>query len=140
MKTTTYRATATRDGRWWSVELHDLPAPMFGFTQGRDLEDAEAMARDAIATLLGVSIESVAVDLRVPTADAAMKRVNDAREAKARAARDEQAALAAAARDLTAEGVTQRDAARMLGLSHQRVSQILNAAPTRTRKPRKAAA
>ena len=47
----TYRATATRSGRWWSVELHDLPPKHFGFTQGRDLVEAEYMARDAIALI-----------------------------------------------------------------------------------------
>ncbi|RZU48731.1 hypothetical protein EV385_0452 [Krasilnikovia cinnamomea] len=60
-----YRATATRDGHWWAVEIHGLPPNMIAHTQGRDLADAAAMARDAVATLFDVDIDDVTIDLAV---------------------------------------------------------------------------
>ena len=122
---TTYRATATRDGRWWAVELHDLPPKHFGFTQGRDLQDAERMARDAVATLLNVPESEVLIDLHVNEADEVVAEVERARARRAEAAREEQATLVRAARRLVEQGMTQRDAARLLGLSFQRVHQLL---------------
>lgn len=122
---TSYRATATRDGRWWSVELHDLPDKHFGFTQGRDLEDAERMARDAVAALLDVAESEVEIDLHVNEADEVVAEVERARTRRAEAAREEQATLVRAARRLVDQGLTQRDTARLLGLSFQRVHQLL---------------
>jgi predicted RNase H-like HicB family nuclease len=128
---TTYRATATRSGKWWSVEVHDLPPHYFGFTQGRDLADAHHMARDAIATLLDVPISDIEVDLRVNEADELIAEVERARARRREAAREEQATLVRAARQLVKQGMTQRDAARLLGLSFQRVHQLLKT-PTPT--------
>jgi predicted RNase H-like HicB family nuclease len=128
---TTYRATATRDGRWWSVELHDLPPKHFGATQGRDLEDAKYMAQDAIALLLDVPKSEVEIDLHVNEADELIAEVERARARRAEAAHEEQATLVRAARRLVDQGMTQRDAARLLGLSFQRVHQLLKA-PTQT--------
>jgi predicted RNase H-like HicB family nuclease len=122
---TTYRATATRDGRWWAVELHDLPPNHFGFTQGRDLEDAQRMARDAVATLLNTPIAEIEIDLHVNEADEVVAEVERARARRKEAAREEQAVLVRAARKLVDQGLTQRDAARLLGLSFQRVHQLL---------------
>lgn len=122
---TTYRATATRDGRWWSVELHDLPPHYIGFTQGRDLEDARFMAQDAIALLLDVPKSEVDIDLHVAETDQLIAEVEQARVRRKEAAREEQATLIRAARALVERGLTQRDAARVLGLSFQRVHQLL---------------
>lgn len=121
----TYRATATRSGRWWSVELHDLPPKHFGFTQGRDLVEAEYMARDAIALMLEMPKAEVLVDLRVDGADELLTEVERARVERKDAALREQATLVRAARALVDRGMTQRDAARLLGLSFQRVHQLL---------------
>lgn len=54
----TYHATATWDGKGYAVRIHDLPPNMAGATQGRNLDDAEFMARDAIAALLDVPEDS----------------------------------------------------------------------------------
>lgn len=53
-----YHATATKDGDWYAVEIHNLPPGMVGVTQGRDLNDAESMARECIALLLDVDEDS----------------------------------------------------------------------------------
>jgi len=39
--TTTYTATATREGRWWLVRVPEID----GVTQARSLAEAEVMAR-----------------------------------------------------------------------------------------------
>jgi predicted RNase H-like HicB family nuclease len=122
---TTYRATATRSGKWWAVELHDLPPHYFGATQGRDLEDAEFMAQDAVALMLEVPKSEVAIDLHVDEADELIAEVERARARRKEAAQEEQATLVRAARALVGRGLTQRDAGRLLGLSFQRVHQLL---------------
>jgi len=124
-KTKTYDATATRSGRWWAVEVHEMPKGHLALTQGRTLKEAEAMAREAIALLLAVPEAAIVVRLRVAGAEEALASVERARRDRETAAREEQATLARAAADLAARGISQRDAARLLGLSHQRVSQLL---------------
>lgn len=47
-----------RDGDWFPVEIRELPGV---FTQGRDLAEAESMAREAIALMLDVPISEVAI-------------------------------------------------------------------------------
>ena len=39
----TYRAVATREGRWWAVDVEGV-----GHTQGRDLGEARRMAADLV--------------------------------------------------------------------------------------------
>ncbi len=65
-KTKTYDATATRSGRWWAVEVHEMPKGHLALTQGRTLKEAEAMAREAIALLLAVPEASPALRLILP--------------------------------------------------------------------------
>ena len=89
------------------------------------------MAQDAIATLLDVPKSEIEIDLHVNEADEVVAEVERARARRADAAREEQATLIRAARRLVEQGMTQRDAARLLGLSFQRVHQLLkNPAPT----------
>jgi predicted XRE-type DNA-binding protein len=51
--------------------------------------------------------------------------VASARQAREEASVSEQATLARAARALVSQGMSQRDAAMLLHISHQRVSQLL---------------
>jgi predicted RNase H-like HicB family nuclease len=125
MSPTVYRATATRDGRWWAVEIHGFPPNYAAVTQGRDLAEAETNARKATALLLDVPESAVEIDLHVNEADDVVAEVERARVRRKEAAREEQAILVRAARVLIEQGMTQRDAARLLGLSFQRVHQLL---------------
>ena len=83
------------------------------------------MAQDAIATLLDVPEAEVVIDLHVNEADELIAEVERARARRKEAAQEEQATLVRAARQLVGRGMTQRDAARLLGLSFQRVHQLL---------------
>lgn len=121
---TTYRATATKNGRWWAVEIHDLPEGMIGVTQGRDIADARAMARDAAASLLGVPEQDIDIDLRVDGTDELLDDLAAARRRRDETAKAEQAILADVLQDLVGRGLTQKDAAQLVGLSPQRVAQL----------------
>jgi hypothetical protein len=54
----TYRATASREGRWWVVDV-----PGIGATQGRTTREAERMAVDLVVVMLDVSAEEVSVSV-----------------------------------------------------------------------------
>lgn len=54
---TTYRATATREGKWWMIRIPEID----GLTQARRLEQAEEMAREYIAASEGVELANVDV-------------------------------------------------------------------------------
>ena len=65
----TYRAVATREGRWWAVDVEGV-----GLTQGRDLGDALRMATDLVSLMRGVPEDSVEINLvtrdQLPEGDA----------------------------------------------------------------------
>ena len=54
----TYRAEATREGRWWAVDVEGV-----GHTQGRDLVEARRMAADLVSIMRGVPEESNEINL-----------------------------------------------------------------------------
>jgi len=123
---TVFRATAARDGRFWSVTIHDLPENTAGFTQGRNWTEAEEMTRDAIAGLLDIPADSFDV-LLTPEDEEAARAIAAAQQAREEAERAEaakQRSLQEAALVLTGRGFTVRDAGRALGVSYQRISQL----------------
>jgi predicted RNase H-like HicB family nuclease len=122
-----YTAHCVRSGGWWSVDVPELPGV---FTQARNLREAERMAREAIALLLDVEVTTVAVEIDVDLGDEVSREVAELEAAKT-AARLAQESAAEAARRVAADltrrhGLTMRDAGTVLGLSHQRVSQLLH--------------
>lgn len=121
-----YRVQATRSGDWWAITIPELPG---AFSQCKRLDQVEAMAREVIALMLDIDptdVDGVEVDVQLPDqlADdlAALRRserlADDARQAAAHAQRR-------AAEQLRAAGLSVRDIGQLLGVSHQRVSQIL---------------
>lgn len=122
---TTYTAKATRDGKWWSIEVLELGF----FTQARRLDQVEYMARDAIALTLDVDPESFAITV-VPELPAKVKAIIDEVRASREAAElaSEAASMKAreAARILHEEGMPLRDVGRVLGVSHQRAHQLVS--------------
>jgi len=129
MKRRTYTARCQRSGDWWAISVPELRGV---HTQARRLEKAEAMARDAIALFLDVASDSF--DVRI---EPVLPRDLQGKVGRARKVRDEaevlqrEAAIASAevAADLVQTAhLTVRDAGRVLGLSHQRITQLLKAA------------
>ena len=120
-----YTARARRSGSWWAIDVPELPGV---YSQARRLVRVESMARDAIALFLDV--DPATLDIRVETnLPSELRRDVDA-VGRLRADADRlQAESSGALRHLTHElvgsGLTVRDAAVILGISHQRVSQLV---------------
>jgi predicted RNase H-like HicB family nuclease len=123
----TYRVTYERDeGGWWIAELHGVRGVN---SDGRTIAGARRRVREALALAIGDAEAARAVlvdDVRLP---AALRRaVKGAAAARAKA--DElhaaaQEATTALARELTRRhGLSVRDAAQLLGVSHQRIQQL----------------
>jgi predicted RNase H-like HicB family nuclease len=125
-----YRAVATRSGDWWAITIPQLPG---AFSQCKRLDQAEATAREVIALMLDIDTAAVGVievDVEVPdhiseelvTLRRSERMAEDARQAAAHAQRR-------AAERLRASGLSVRDIGHILGVSHQRVSQVLAREP-----------
>jgi predicted RNase H-like HicB family nuclease/predicted XRE-type DNA-binding protein len=127
-----YRATARRSGQWWAITVPELRGV---FTQTRRLDRVAGMAREAVALFLGVEPGTVAITVEPVLPAPAASAVRDVQRARvqAQAAADRLAAAqAVAVRELVnTEHLTSRDAAAVLGISHQRVSQISRDGPER---------
>lgn len=122
---TTYHATVERDGRFWFVQVDGV-----GVTQARHLRELDSMTRDLIACAVEVDADAVEVDydLRLPASvDAHLEEARRLRaeSAEARSAAAEE--VRAAARLLSEAGLTVRDIGQALGVSYQRVHQLLHA-------------
>ena len=121
-----YRVEAVRSGGWWAITVPDLRGV---FSQAKRLDRVEATAREAIAMMLDIDESEVGpIDVQVqpPAAvvellDELHRSVSVAEEASASAAR----ARREAAMLLSDAGLPMRDIGQLLGISHQRVSQIL---------------
>ncbi len=120
-----YEVTATRWERGWELDIDGV-----GVTQSRTLRDAEEMVRDylrlegvkghADAGLhIIVEIEGVDMD-EVRAVKGDQDRVAKEMREVAKSTRD-------VARKIKRAGLTGADAARVMGVSEQRFSQLMNA-------------
>lgn len=123
-----YGATVSREGRWWMVAIPEID----GLTQARRLSEAELMAREYIAVTLDIPLEDVAVNMRVKTVGAVadieerLAAIEEERSKSLALERQATADAAQLARDLVAADVPLRDVGVILGVSHQRVHQLVN--------------
>lgn len=120
----TYRVTLRREASgWWTANVRSVPGC---HTQGRSIDQALNRTREA----LGLWVDDAAAaklepdvrlsrDLRV-----LVTRAQRARAGAAAAAEAAQSESSAAVHSLLVDGFSTRDAARLLGLSHQRVQQF----------------
>lgn len=118
-----------RDGRWWMVHIPELN----GLTQARRLSEAETMAREWIAVSTGTPIKDITVRVDRITVSglgeiaARAQEIVDERDAAVQASQVAQQHAADYARALSDAGIPVRDAATLLALSPQRISQIARA-------------
>ena len=121
-----YRVEAVRSGDWWAITVPDLPGV---FSQAKRLDQVEGHAREAIAMMVNIDEDDIGVlDVHVTPPDAVADLLEalrasvmvaaEAGDNAARMRRD----VAMALRD---EGLPMRDVGQLIGVSHQRVSQIL---------------
>jgi predicted RNase H-like HicB family nuclease len=95
-------------------------------THGRALRQAEDRIREALAAWLDKDADSLTITPELPSDVALLAtEVSQARSVAERAGADAQRATAEAVRRLTKMGLSRRDAADLLGISHQRVQQLL---------------
>ena len=122
-----YRVEVVRSGNWWAISV---PALRGVFSQAKRLDRVEKTAREAIAMMLDVDeseVGPIEVDVTPPAGtaellDEARRSASIASDAAAAAAR----ARLEAAQLLSRAGLPTRDIGELLGVSHQRVSQILS--------------
>jgi len=135
MKRKTYTARCQRSGDWWAISVPELRGV---HTQARRLEKAEATVRDAIALFLDVPSDSFEVRIEPVLPRDLQGKVGRARKVRGQAeVLQREAAIASAqvAADLVHTAhLTVRDAGRVLGLSHQRITQLLKAASAKGKR------
>lgn len=131
----TYEIRAWQEDDWWLARVMTASdgadaTPLNAITQARTLTKIEPMARDLVATILDVDEGSfdIEVDYRLPhDVGELLGQAKGARAWLDAAQELWQERSAVAARTLTAHGYSLREAATLLGLSHQRVDQLLAA-------------
>jgi len=109
----------------WNVRIDGIEGCQ---TYGRSLRQARARIREALAVWLDRDPDHLVVHDRLPESLALVAEglVQARREAE-RAGATAQAQTLQAVKELTSLGLSRRDAAELLGLSHQRIQQLLEA-------------
>lgn len=117
----TYAVTVEREGRWWVFEIPELDTA----GQARNLAEVPAEARGIISAWEQVPLDSVDVAVTVTSAEDAQTEWRQAEAdlaaAQARAS-ERKHAIVVKLRDT---GLTADDTGRVLGISKQRVFQIV---------------
>jgi predicted RNase H-like HicB family nuclease len=120
-----YTAQAERDeSGWWIGTIPDLPGAV---TQARRLDQLPDRLGEAVAALLDIE-DTVELELHVklpPEVEAKLERAQHARQAADDAAREASGLTRGIARSLVADGYSLRDAGEILGVSHQRIGQLV---------------
>ena len=126
----TFTVLAKRWEHGWELEIRDADGNEVGVTQSRTIAGAERMVRDYLALDLEADPESFDVEIRPVVDDETSEELAEARRLQHEAERVQRQAAAKArliARRLQARGLTGADIAKVLGVSPQRVSQLVNA-------------
>lgn len=124
-RTQIVRATAVREGAWWIITLPDLDT----VTQARHVRDISPLARDLAALWLDVPVDDVELDLvvEIPGPARSAWEAAKAKEIESRAIAKQGGELAReAVRLLRASDISGADAAELLHVSKQRISQLLH--------------
>lgn len=123
---TRYTARASRVDDWWMVQCDQHPGAL---SQVRRLDQAAEVHREAIAFVAQVPIEDVEVDIQ-PELPADLRAELDNAERLTQAARESETEARRRRREVAAQlardGLPLRDIGTLLGISHQRVHQLLD--------------
>ncbi|BBX00908.1 hypothetical protein [Mycolicibacterium moriokaense] len=125
MALNTYHAVVNRDGKFWLVYIPELDQ----YTQARNLQEVESMARELISLVRGVEPESFQLERQVDLPDGVRHHLELADKYAGEAAWfQSQSAIERrfAARAMRDEGMTVRDIGAALGISHQRAQQLIS--------------
>ncbi len=129
MDEVTYRVIVERDENGaWIARVPSIPGC---HTYGRSLQQTRRRIREALELWVDDAPRAkLEFDIRLPAAvRREIDRAQAARHRSAKAQREAQLTTVRAARDLTERlGISRRDAAELLELSHQRVQQLVSTA------------
>jgi hypothetical protein len=132
-----YVVTVTRDANLWAAQIDGLPPGCIGATDVEHFADLDVDVRDLVAGLTDTAPDAFDLDWHYVQNDydytAALDHAREwqRRLAEAEANRDHY--RTAAAQEMTRAGLSQRAIGDALGMSHQRIGQIL-AAPAVTER------
>lgn len=118
-----YQATACREGKWWVVKVDGV-----GATQGRSAAEAQRMAADLVAIMEEIPLEEIEVQIDFEIPGPLGDEVKQARQATREADLAQRKAAdrtRAAVSRLLGSGLSKQDAARILRVSPQRISQLV---------------
>ena len=143
---TTYRVNVYRDDRWWMIDVPELDGRrgadglinVGSLTQARHYTDIEQEARDFICTVVDAAPSAVDLDVHIDVdgldvGDAAAAIAADRATAKEAEARAISHSTDVAVR-LSEAGVPMREIAEIVGVTHQRVDQLIKGATTQPRE------
>ena len=120
----TYRVIATQEERFWLLSVPELDV----VTQARALDRAEATVRDLIAVWLDVPADSFAVEVEPRLDDEWIRLLRETRDARSTADKASARAselLRTSVTTLHDAGLSAREVGSLVGISHQRVQQLL---------------
>ena len=120
----TYHAEVTRDGKFWLIRIAEIGRS----TQALRYKDVQTMAGELIEIMEGLGSQDYALNITVHLPSSVQDHLARAEVLRAEAGRKQSEAAAesrAAVRELLAEGLSQREAGEILGLSFQRVNQLV---------------
>ncbi|MDR0626325.1 MAG: hypothetical protein LBG11_03550 [Bifidobacteriaceae bacterium] len=120
-----YTATATRSNQWWVVQCDQVPGAI---SQVKSLEEATPAITEAIVFVTGVPADAVRVmvsPVLPPAVQEALESAAMLRERAEQSRREAAAEYRRASRELATAGVSRRDIGGILGVSRQRVHQLL---------------
>lgn len=132
--TPNYELRVWQEGDWWLARVTAAsdgadPSPLNALTQARSLAKIGPMGRALVATILDAGDDAFEVDIDYALPGETGDLVSHAKSARiwldaAQQLWQERATIAA--RTLAGQGYSLRDTAVLLGLSHQRVDQLLD--------------
>lgn len=127
--TTTYHATVARTGERWTATVDNLPDDHVIQVQGATWRE---VAHNVMDTLITPDPNTVGFFFTPADQDAAdaLNNVHSARAARFHAEQAERDAVRNTAHALVDQGWTTRDISSVLGLPHQRISQIISRTTT----------
>jgi hypothetical protein len=129
----TYVVRVWQDDEWWLARVIEASAdadeaPLNAVTQARTLTRIDGMIADLIATILDADDDSFGLQIEYDLPQQIHELLEEAEESRAlldAAQTMWQQSATQAARALTTGGFSLREAAKLLGLSFQRVDQLL---------------
>jgi len=118
-----HEAAARREGALWVVTVDGV-----GVTQGRNLKQAQEVAVDLVAVMTGEDAADIVVALTPDLGEDLTGQLAESRRLSAQALQVQAAAAEATRRLVEAlrKRMTGRDVAALLGVSEQRVSQLVS--------------